>query len=174
MEAHPNYNDDFALLQAHRHRRGHGVLRCLLSGYDLKKLHLVHWRKVVHSNHLKTQKTFRIWAINSEMNLKMTNLLWSLAGGSNILNGQSGRVGGEYAVRGNHLQTHVTSELKVVNETKDIVCPEWTSTYSLHLLQDCMLDVDVFKHSLDNHVSLFKATVIQLAHQVGQYGVPLK
>lgn len=48
------------------------------------------------------------------------------------------------------------------------------STYSLHLLQDCMLDVDVFKHSLDNHVSLFKAAVIQLARQVGQYGVPLK
>lgn len=48
----------------------------------------------------------------------MTSLLWSLAGGSNILNGQGGRVGGEYAVRGNHLQTNVTSELKVVTETK--------------------------------------------------------
>lgn len=65
MEAHPNYNDDFALLQAHRHGRGHGVLGCLLSGYDLKKLHLVHWRKVVHSNHLKTQQTLRIQATNS-------------------------------------------------------------------------------------------------------------
>lgn len=56
----------------------------------------------------------------------MTNLLWSLAASSNILNGQSGRVGGEYAVRGNHLQANMISELKVVNETKGIVCPEWT------------------------------------------------
>lgn len=34
------------------------------------------------------------------------------------------------------------------------------STYSLHFLHNCMLNVDVFKHSFDNHVSLFEAIVI--------------
>lgn len=47
-------------------------------------------------------------------------------------------------------------------------------TYSLHLLQDRMLDVNVFKDSFNNHVGFFKATVIQLASQIGQYGVSLK
>lgn len=50
----------------------------------------------------------------------MSNLLRSFAGGSDTLDGQSGRVGGEYAVRGNHLQEDVTSELKAVNQTKDV------------------------------------------------------
>lgn len=65
IDAHPDNNDDFALFQAHRHRGGHGVLGRLLSGDDLKKLHLVHWRKVVHSNHLKTQQKFRIRSTKS-------------------------------------------------------------------------------------------------------------
>lgn len=37
-----------------------------------------------------------------------------------------------------------------------------------------MFNVDVFKHSFDNHVSLLEAIVIELAPQVGQDGVPLK
>lgn len=48
------------------------------------------------------------------------------------------------------------------------------STYSLNLLQNCVLDVDVLEHSFNNHVSLFKATVVQRASQVGQYRVSLK
>lgn len=37
-----------------------------------------------------------------------------------------------------------------------------------------MLDVDVLKHGFNNHVGFFKALVINLTGQVGQYGVPLK
>lgn len=53
---HPYNNDDFALLQADGHRRGSCVLRRLISGYNLQQLHLVHWREVVHSDHLRTQQ----------------------------------------------------------------------------------------------------------------------
>lgn len=48
------------------------------------------------------------------------------------------------------------------------------STYSLHLLQDRMLDLDVFEHSFDDHVGVLEAAVVHRARQVGQYGVPLK
>lgn len=37
-----------------------------------------------------------------------------------------------------------------------------------------MLDADVLKDGLDDHVGLLEASVVQLPRQVGQRGVPLK
>ena len=52
--------------------------------------------------------------------------------------------------------------------------PCWPCTYSLHLPQHFVFDVDVLKHGLHDHVSLLKASVVQPAGQVTQSAVPLE
>lgn len=115
-----------------------------------------------------------------------SNLFWSLAGGSNILDGQSWGVAGKYAVRREHLRTNVWNTAQRHGQTEELsslhrfsfkhrpIKHLFCETYSLHLLQHCMLDLNVFKHCFNNHVSPFKAAVIQLACQVRQKEVSLK
>lgn len=37
-----------------------------------------------------------------------------------------------------------------------------------------MFDLDIFEHSLDDNIGLFKPTVVQLTRQIGQDGVSLE